>query len=112
MVVLCLACRADDSLWLRRRGFDQLREGRATDGGQNLYVSRRGRLQTIVRLDLNADSEIDLLFTQDHNSVYAPDSLIYWGGPHGFHSLLPVLSEIRAGFSLLTWLGKACRPFY
>lgn len=107
MVVLCLACRADDSLWLRRRGFDQLREGRATDGGQNLYVSRRGRLQTIVRLDLNADSEIDLLFTQDHNSVYAPDSLIYWGGPHGFHSLLPVLSEIRAGFSLLTWLDQA-----
>jgi hypothetical protein len=107
VVALCVACRAEESVWLRRRGFDQLREGRATDGGQNLYVSRRGRLQTINRLDLNTDGEIDLLFTQDHNSVYAPDSLIYWGGPHGFHSLLPELNELRAGFSLLTWLDRA-----
>ena len=95
-----------DSVWIRRSGFEQLRQGRATDGGQNLYVSGTGRMQTINRLDFNLDGEIDLLFTQDHDSVYAPDSLIYWGGPDGFHSLFPEMWQMRAPFSLLTWLEK------
>ena len=98
---------AGEPVQIRRSGFEQLRQGLATDGGQNLYVSRKGRVQTINRLDFNLDGELDLLFTQDHDSVYAPDSLIYWGGIDGFHSLLPEMWHLRAPFSLLTWLDQS-----
>ena len=105
--VTILSVSAEDALWLRRRGFHALSQGLATDGGQNLYVSHKGRMQTINRLDLNVDGEIDLMFTQDHDAVYAPDSLIYWGGPDGFRSLLPELRHLRAGFSLLKWMDQS-----
>ena len=66
---------------IRHEGFEGLSRGRLGDAGANTYISRKGRLQTINRLDLNRDGELDLVFTQDHNSVYNPDSIIYWGGP-------------------------------
>lgn len=99
--------RADERAWIRHSGFEVFRQGRAGDGGENLYVSRRGRVQTIRRLDLNLDGEIDLVFTQDHNDVYTPDALIYWGTEEGFHSLLPEMWELRAPFSLLKWIDNA-----
>ena len=100
-IAVLTSVSAEDSIWLRRHGFRELRQGSATDGGQNLYVSHKGRLQTINRLDLNVDGEIDLVFTQDHNSVYTPGALIYWGTAEGYHSLLPDMWRMRAGFSLL-----------
>ena len=106
ILMLISALYAGDSVWIKRDGYEQLRQGVAADGGQNLYVSRKGRIQTINRQDLNLDGELDLVFTQDHDSVYAPDSLIYWGGPQGFHSLLPEMWQMRAPFSVLTWLDK------
>ena len=89
---------------IRHSGFESLSQGRLGDAGANTYISRKGRLQTINRLDLNRDGELDLVFTQDHNSVYNPDSLIYWGGPEGFRSLMPDLWELRAPFSILKYL--------
>src|ERR1043165_4591704 len=68
---------------VRHAGFESFHKGSAGDGGANLYVSRRGRVQTINRFDLNGDGELDLVFTQDHNNVYTPDSVIYWNGPDG-----------------------------
>ena len=55
------AAHADDSSWIRHRGFETFQQGTAGDGGENLYVSRRGRVQAIRRLDLNVDGEIYLL---------------------------------------------------
>lgn len=92
---------------IRHSGFESLSQGRLGDAGANTYISRNGRLQTINRLDLNRDGELDLVFTQDHNSVYNPDSLIYWGGPDGFRSLMPDLWELRAPFSILKYLDDA-----
>ena len=92
---------------IRHEGFESLSKGRLGDAGANTYVSRKGRLQTVNRLDLNRDGELDLVFTQDHNSVYNPDSLIYWGGPQGFRSLMPDLWELRAPFSILKYLDDA-----
>ncbi|MFN0165373.1 MAG: FG-GAP repeat domain-containing protein [Bryobacteraceae bacterium] len=92
-------------LWIRHTGFESLRRGVPGDGGANLYVSRKGRLQTINRWDLNRDGELDLLFTQDHNNVYTPESIVYWGGPEGFQSLLPDMWRWRAGTSLLGYLS-------
>ena len=92
---------------IRHQGFESLSEGRLGDAGANTYVSRKGRLQTVNRLDLNRDGELDLVFTQDHNSVYNPDSIIYWGGPEGFRSLMPDLWELRAPFSILKYLDDS-----
>ena len=92
---------------VRHSGFDSLSQGRLGDAGANTYISRKGRLQTINRLDLNRDGELDLVFTQDHNSVYNPDSIIYWGGPDGFRSLMPDLWELRAPFSILKYLDDS-----
>ena len=107
LLLLPLVVHADDALWTRHRSFEDFREGTLPDGGQNVYVSRSGRLQTINRQDLNLDGEIDLLFTQDHDHVYAPDALLYWGSPEGFHSLLPELWRSRSPFSLLRWQDEA-----
>ena len=92
---------------IRHEGFEGLSRGRLGDAEANPYISRKGRLQTINRLDLNRDGELDLVFTQDHNSVYNPDSLIYWGGPEGFRSLMHDLWELRAPFSILKYLDDA-----
>ena len=94
------------TIQIRHHGFKAFAQGILGDSGTNLYISRKGRLQTINRLDLNLDGELDLVFTQDHNSVYNPDSLIYWGQKQGFRSLLPDLWELRAPFSILKYLEK------
>jgi hypothetical protein len=98
---------ADEAIWIRQSGYQTFRQGTAGDSGANLYVSYKGRIQTINRWDLNRDGEIDLLFTQDHDNVYTPDSLIYWGGQGGYQSLLPDLWQLRAPFSLLGSLQRA-----
>ena len=95
---------------IRHEGFEGLSRGRLGDAGANTYISRKGRLQTINRLDLNRDGELDLVFTQDHNSVYNPDSIIYWGGPEGFRSLMPDLWELRAPFLHLEVSGRCRLP--
>ena len=92
---------------IRHHGFKDLSRGSAGDSGANLYVSHKGRIQTINRWDLNLDGELDLVFTQDHDSVYNPDSLIYWGGPVGYQSLLPDGWQLRAPFSILKALESA-----
>lgn len=102
-----LAAQSSSANWIRHSGFEGLKQGVAGDSGANLYVSARGRLQTINRWDLNRDGELDLLFTQDHNSVYTPDSLIYWGGDDGYRSLLPEMWKLRAPFSLLGYVEQA-----
>ena len=102
-----LAAQSSSSVWIRQSGFEGLKGGSTGDSGANLYLSAKGRLQTINRWDLNRDGELDLLFTQDHNSVYNPDSLIYWGGSDGFQSLLPDLWRLRAPFSLLGYIEQA-----
>ncbi len=122
MLTGCLAClaivyslaapagawlKASDSLWIRHSGFEALQKGQPGNSGANLYVSSKGRIQTINRWDLNLDGELDLLFTQDHNSVYTPDTLIYWGGKNGYESLLPDMWQLRAPFSLLKAIESA-----
>lgn len=103
------AAQSSGSIWIRHSGFEGLKGGSAGDSGANLYLSARGRLQTVNRWDLNRDGELDLFFTQDHNSVYTPDSLIYWGSNDGFQSLLPEMWRLRAPFSLLSYVEQASR---
>ncbi len=104
---VALAGQAADSVSIVHRGFGDLRRGALGDSGANLYVSARGRIQTIHRWDLNRDGELDLFFTQDHNQDYAPDAMIYWGGAGGHESLSLELPELRTSYSLYKHADQA-----
>ena len=84
-----------------QKGFEGFKRGMFGDAGANTYLSAKGNLQTVHRSDLNHDGEIDLLFVQDHNLDFAPDSMIYWGGANGPDSLLPEMSAYRPPYTLL-----------
>ncbi len=49
-------------------GFEAFRRGTFGNGGQNIYVSKKGTLQRIFQYDLNRNGYIDLVFAncQDH----------------------------------------------
>ena len=51
-------------------GFDQLSEGTLGNGGQNLYVSKKGGLQRIWRFDVNNDGYVDLLIDGEYVQAY------------------------------------------
>ena len=70
-------------------GFDALSRGELENAGENLYVSRKGRVQLIHRWDLNNDGYYDLVFSNTHNSmVGAIDALGYLQTERGFQSVL------------------------
>ena len=101
------AAGSTDPVSFVQTGFEGLKHGTFGDAGANTYLSAKGKIQTIHRWDLNRDGEIDLLFTQDHNSDYAPDSMIYWGGPDGPESYLPELPRQRSPYTLLKYSEQA-----
>lgn len=91
-----------------RHGPAEFRQGTPGDAGANTYVSAHG-FQNIHRRDLNGDGEIDLVFAQDHNADYAPDAMIYWGGPDGPQSLEPELPELRSPYTRLKHAEQALK---
>ena len=48
--------------------FEDFAAGTLDAGGQNLYVSRDGKVRTINRFDLNDDGHLDLLFNCTHDT--------------------------------------------
>ncbi|HMC65607.1 MAG TPA: VCBS repeat-containing protein, partial [Gemmataceae bacterium] len=48
--------------------FDDFAAGTVDAGGQNMYVSRDGKVRTIHRFDLNDDGHIDLIFNCTHDT--------------------------------------------
>ena len=78
-VVLCGAGTGGDlraQVW-RHEGFRALSQGSFEDSGSNIYVSRRGRLQLINRLDLNRDGHIDLFVANGHGHSEDEDAWVY-----------------------------------
>ncbi len=59
---------SERSVW-REEGYEDFADGTFGNGGQNLYVSRRGVLQRIFHFDVNRNGHVDLLFvnSQDMN---------------------------------------------
>ena len=56
--------------------FAEFSDGRLDASGQNLYVSRDGRIRTIHRFDLNQDGNLDLIFNSTHDTyAYIPATL-------------------------------------
>lgn len=48
------------------KGFDDISKGKFENGGQNLYVSKKGVLQRIWQFDVNKDGHVDLLIANSH----------------------------------------------
>jgi len=56
--------------------FEDFRDGRLDAAGQNLYVSRDGKIRAIHRFDLNQDGYLDLVFNNNHDTYkFIPASL-------------------------------------
>ncbi|RAV19607.1 FG-GAP repeat domain-containing protein [Paenibacillus contaminans] len=64
------------NVW-RERGFDDFADGTFGNGGQNLYVSRKGVLQRIFRFDVNRDGYADALFVNSQDMDERPPVYVY-----------------------------------
>ena len=71
---------AGGGLWARvwrHEGYQAFSQGSFEDSGSNIYVSRRGRIQLINRLDLNRDGHIDLFVANGHGHSEDEDAYVY-----------------------------------
>ena len=55
-----------EKVWVQT-SFEDFSRGRLVDGGSNLYVSRKGAIETVNRWDLNDDGYMDLIFNNSHD---------------------------------------------
>jgi len=58
-------------------GFEAFRKGSFGNGGQNIYVSKKGILQRIFQYDLNQDGYVDLVFANCQNHGESAPSYVY-----------------------------------
>ena len=77
-------------------GFDTFSQGEFEHAGENLYVSKKGRIQLIHRWDLNNDGYFELVFSNSHNDISGSvDALGYLQTARGFRSAIsPVYDSI------------------
>lgn len=83
LALLSPAGAAEPRAWVTR-GYEAFARGTFDAGGDNLYVSRNGRVQMIRVWDVNRDGHIDLFFGQSHDHVNYQPVLIHpqrAGGP-------------------------------
>ncbi|MBN1294010.1 MAG: VCBS repeat-containing protein [Candidatus Latescibacteria bacterium] len=61
--------------------FEDFDDGLLDASGQNIYVSRDGKIRTIHRFDINDDGYIDLLFNSTHNDyAFVPSTIVSSAG--------------------------------
>ena len=58
-------------------GFEGFSRGTMDNGGQNLYVSKKGILQRIFHYDVNADGHADLLFACSQSMYERPPLYVF-----------------------------------
>ncbi len=63
-------------------GFDAFQRGTLGNGGQNLYVSKKGVLQRIYQYDVNRDGYFDLLFANCQNHHESTPGYVYHADGH------------------------------
>ena len=103
LVISALAQGAE--LQIVHEGFESFSKGSFEHAGQDIYVSRKGRLQLIRRWDLNNDGYYDLPFASTHNvMVGSVDALGYLQTNRGFRSVLSPLHRSLALYDL--WLQE------
>lgn len=75
--LLSCALADDAEVWVTS-GFESFSQGTFDASGENLYVSKRGRLQMIKVWDINRDGHVDLYFGHSHDIVEYQPALIYY----------------------------------
>ena len=90
---------------LVHEGFAAFSRGSFENAGENLYVSRKGRMQMIRRWDLNHDGYYELLFATAHNNVPGMvDALAYLQTESGYHTIISPVHATMALYDL--WLQE------
>jgi hypothetical protein len=95
-----LTAFADTGETWKQQGFADFIKGSFEDSGANAYVSAAGRVQMIMRLDLDSDGNIDLFVGNGHGHTENEDACIYFGTGRGIDPLrrafLPTDSALQA----------------
>ncbi len=87
------------------QGFEAFSKGEFENAGQNIYVSRGGRVQLIHRWDLNNDGYYEFVFSNTHNvMVGGVDALGYLQTRRGFRSAISPVHRSIALYDL--WLQE------
>ena len=87
------------------QGFEAFSRGEFEHAGQNIYVSRGGRIQLIHRWDLNNDGFYEFVFSNTHNvMVGGVDALGYLQTGRGFRSAISPVHRSIALYDL--WLQE------
>lgn len=68
MITAGMCCQTADAQTFTDDSFEDFRAGTLDAAGQNLYVSRDGKVRTIHRFDYDRDGYIDLLLPQTHDT--------------------------------------------
>ena len=79
--------------------FADFSKGTLSESGAKIYVSAKGNVQMLDRLDLNRDGWLDIVFSQVSDGVTRKaNSHIYWGSASGYSSIkraaLPTIGAI------------------
>jgi hypothetical protein len=86
-------------------GFETFSKGEFEHAGQNIYVSRGGRIQFIHRWDLNNDGYFEFVFSNTHNVMLGGvDALGYLQTGRGFRSAISPVHRSIALYDL--WLQE------
>ena len=86
-------------------GFEAFSGGEFEHAGQNIYVSRGGRIQLIHRWDLNNDGYYEFVFSNTHNVMLGGvDALGYLQTARGFRSAVSPVHRSIALYDL--WLQE------
>ena len=86
-------------------GFEAFSRGEFEHAGQNIYVSRGGRIQLIHRWDLNNDGYYEFVFSNTHNVMLGGvDALGYLQTARGFRSAVSPVHRSIALYDL--WLQE------
>ncbi len=77
-------------------------KGKLSDSGAKVYVSKKGNVQLLDRLDLNNDGFLDVVISNYRNgSVFKQNSYIYWGGTGGLAAKAPTeLPTVGSGYNV------------
>lgn len=79
---------------LVQSGFESFHQGSFGNGGQNIYVSAKGKIQFIHHWDLNRDGFFDLVLNTTHSRMDVPDAFVYLQTSQGFRSAISPLFDL------------------
>ncbi len=115
-VAFAATAGAETQVWIED-SFADFADGRLDASGQNLYISRDGKVRTIHRFDLNQDGYLDLIFNSTHDlRTYVPATMGTVGEDRrAATSKLAVEGSLRVALSDLNrdgWLDAVFCPNY